>query len=199
MKTFNKQHGFTLLELLVAITIFAVVTTMAYGGLQTVLTSRDRITEQSNQLAELQLAFTIISRDLQQSIPRPVRDEFGDSRPALFSGASDQLLELTHNGAINLLDQNRSDLQRITYSLEDEQLIRKIWPTLDHAQAEDPQEMIIFNKVQNVEIRLLNEDGEWQQEWDDTDDIIAMPVAVEINIELEHWGTINRLIQITGN
>ena len=197
MKTIHRQCGFTLLELLVAVSIFSVVTTIAYAGLQTVLNSRDHITEQSKQLSELQLAFTILSRDLQQSVPRPVRDEFGDTMPALFSGTSDQLLELTHNGAINLLDQDRSDLQRITYTFEDEQLKRKIWPTLDRAQAEQPQEMVLLDKVQNIEIRLLDEDREWVQEWSDKN--IAMPVAVEINVELEHWGVVRRLLQISGH
>jgi general secretion pathway protein J len=145
----------------------------------------------------LQLAFTILSRDLQLSVPRPVRDEFGDSKPALLSGTSDQLLELTHNSAINVLDQDRSDLQRITYSFEDEQLKRKIWPTLDQAQSEEPHEMVLLNKVQNIEIRMLDEDGEWNQDWSDND--ITMPVAVEINVELEHWGVVKRLFQIPGH
>ena len=193
----NQQNGFTLLELLVAVSIFAVVTTIAYAGLQTVLNSRDRITEQSQKLAELQLAFTILARDLQQSVPRPIRDEFGDSKPALISGTNDQFLELTHNGSINLLNQARSDLQRITYTFEDEQLKRNIWPTLDRAQAEEPQEMILLDKVQNIDIRLLDEDGEWTQDWIDND--VAMPVAVEINVELEHWGTVKRLLQIPGH
>ena len=199
MKRVSWQCGFTLLELLVAITIFAIITTIAYGGLQTVLNSRDRITEQSEQLAELQLAFTIISRDIQQSVPRPVRDEFGTPVQALFSGASEQLLELTHNGAINLLDQNRSDLQRISYSLKDEQLTRNVWPTLDRSQSEDTQEMVLLKKVQNIEIRLLDEDGEWKQEWENADAEIMMPVAMEINIELENWGVIKRVLQIPGS
>ncbi|MDH5189805.1 MAG: type II secretion system minor pseudopilin GspJ [Gammaproteobacteria bacterium] len=198
MKRLHHQNGFTLLELLVAVSIFAVVTTMAYAGLQTILNSSDRITEQSKQLAELQLAFTILSRDLQLSVPRPVRDQFGDTKPAFYSGTADQLLELTHNGVVNLLDQNKSDLQRITYSFEEEQLKRNIWPTLDQTQAEEPQEMVLLDKVQNVEIRLLNENGEWGQDWSD-ENHIAMPVAVEVLVETAHWGVIKRLIQIPGH
>ena len=95
--------------------------------------------------------------------------------------------------------QNRSDLQRVSYSLKDNQLIRNIWPTLDRAPSEEPQEMVLLKKVQHIEIRLLDEEGEWKQEWNDADNINTMPVAVEINVELEHWGVIKRLLQITGH
>jgi len=193
----NKQHGFTLLELLVALTIFALISVMAYAGLQTVLESRDRITEQSRKLAELQLAFTILSRDIQLAVPRPVRDSFGDNQSAFASGTSSGLLSLTHNGNINLTEQAKSDLQRVSYVLEDGQFKRRIMKVLDGANEDNTAEFVLLNNVTNIDIRMLDSEGVWKSDWEQTDVLINMPRAIEINVELEGWGTIRRLIALT--
>jgi general secretion pathway protein J len=70
--------GFTLLELLVALAIFAVLATMAYAALNSVLTARKQVEAKSARLSALQTALMIMERDVEQAVPRGIRDEFGD-------------------------------------------------------------------------------------------------------------------------
>ena len=72
-----RQRGFTLLELLVALAIFALVSVMAYGGLASVLDQQFATDEIAGQLARLQKTYLLLQRDFEQLVPRPVRDEYG--------------------------------------------------------------------------------------------------------------------------
>ena len=77
--------GFTLLELLVALSIFAIVAVLAYGGLGTVLDQRILTEESAERLADLQKTYLIVQRDIEQLVPRAIRDEFGDEQAAHIS------------------------------------------------------------------------------------------------------------------
>ena len=79
--------GFTLLELLVAVAVFAVVGVMAYGGLQAVMSQQQRTNEHAQRLADLQLAYRVMQRDLEQLIDRPIRNEYGDTVVGLLRGS----------------------------------------------------------------------------------------------------------------
>lgn len=81
-----RMRGFTLVELLVAVAIFAVIAALAYGGLDSVIHQRTRTREVMHRLRTLQLAITIMTDDLSQIEPRPVRDPLGGAPlPALVS------------------------------------------------------------------------------------------------------------------
>ena len=84
MNTSSKQYqGFTLIELLVALSIFALLSVMAYGGLNSVLTARKQIEADATRLKQLQLAMLNIHRDIEQSVVRSIRNEYGDTREAM--------------------------------------------------------------------------------------------------------------------
>ena len=78
----QRDEGFTLLELLVALLVFAFLAVMAYGGLQVVLEAQKRTTEQAMRLGELQVFFTILGRDVEQIIDRDIRDSYGNKAAA---------------------------------------------------------------------------------------------------------------------
>ncbi|CAK0777772.1 general secretion pathway protein J [Gammaproteobacteria bacterium] len=80
------KRGFTLLELLIAIAIFAVLAAMAYGGLNTVLSSSRYAAIQVERLTRIQTAVTTISRDLVQVVNRSIRDEYGDKQLSFLGG-----------------------------------------------------------------------------------------------------------------
>ena len=95
------QRGFTLLELLIAMAIFAIMAVMAYGGLKTVLATRQAVTERAAELRQLQQTLQLLNEDLLQALPRSIRDELGDPEPAFIGGRSQLLLSLTRSMAQN--------------------------------------------------------------------------------------------------
>jgi general secretion pathway protein J len=65
----RQQTGFTLLELLIAVTLMAVLAVMSWRGLETVLLSRDRLNRSGDELQALTITFAQIDEDLRRSWP----------------------------------------------------------------------------------------------------------------------------------
>lgn len=196
-----RNAGFTLIELLVALMIFAILSVMAYGGLRLVLDARERMAARTDLLAELQMGFTLIGRDIEQAINRPIRDEFGDPMEAM-TGAGARM-EFTRAGWRNPAGLPRSELQRVAYFLDGGELRRASWPTLDRTQANEPGETVLLSDVAGFEFRFLMQDGEWLAFWPPPGDAAAtgapvLPRAVEITLETEHWGRVSRLFRTAG-
>ena len=64
----NFKRGFTLLELLVALSIFSILSVMAYGGLQSVITTKQSTEKAAERISEIQLVMMRISNDLRQAV-----------------------------------------------------------------------------------------------------------------------------------
>lgn len=205
MLTFNLKisQGFTLLELLVALVILAVIGIMAYSGLDTVLTARLQTDQQAAQLARLQMALIWLGRDLEQYIERPIRDQYGDKQPAL-QGTLSQL-ELTRAGKRNPAQLPRSSLQRVGYHLEDSTLWRSHWRVLDRAQDARPIQMALLNDIDEIKCRYLDEQRRWHEQW--PPDLLNAPFddethppptlkAIEITLNVGEWGRIVRLFRV---
>lgn len=84
----RRNGGFTLIELVVALAIFAVLSALVYSGLRTVLDARSHTDRQAARLAQLQTMFTLLERDVEQAVARRARDELGGILPAMRATAS---------------------------------------------------------------------------------------------------------------
>jgi len=196
--------GFTLLELLVALAIFAVIAVMAYSGLDTVLTARQQTDQHATQLARLQMAFIWLGRDIEQHINRPIRDQYGD-RQATLQGTISQM-ELTRAGWRNPAQQQRSSLQRVAYHLEEKTLWRSYWRVLDRAQDAVPIRMGLLKEVNEIQLRYLDEHLRWHEQWPPLNFSNGAPneqansnqtlKAIEVTLTVEKWGRLTRLFRI---
>jgi general secretion pathway protein J len=205
-----KHRGFTLLELLVALAIFAVIATLAYNGLNTILMLRTQTDHYANQLAHLQMVFTWLERDIEQSVGRPIRDEYGDLQPALQGTKSS--LELTHAGWRNPAQLPRSSLQRVVYVIQGKTLSRTYWQVLDRAQDSQPIQVELLNEVDNLQFRFLDNQFQWHNQWPPLDLFTLPPtsppaekipppvtlIAIEVTLTVENWGRLIRLFQVTA-
>ena len=201
--------GFTLLELLVALAVFAIMATAAYSGLRSVLFTRAAVEEENRRLAAVQLAVFRLEQDIEQALPRGVRDEYGEPQPALRGGEllNDALI-LTRAGWDNPLGQPRASLQRIAYRLREGRLWRLYWTVLDRGGALEPRETLLLDQVSAFRARFLDQSGAWQNAWpppassaaDDSlpPDLNMLPRAVEITFTLKDWGAITRLLPLPG-
>ncbi|HAS52571.1 MAG TPA: type II secretion system protein GspJ [Gammaproteobacteria bacterium] len=200
--------GFTLLELLVALAVFAIMATAAYSGLRSVLFTRAAVEAQNRRLADVQLAVFRLAQDIQQATPRGIRDEYGDPEPALRGGdLLDDVLILTRTGWDNPLGQSRATLQRVAYRLREGRLWRLHWDVLDRGGAVAPRETLLLDQVQEFRTRFLDQADEWRNDWpppvdesaeDQQPDPNQPPRAVEITLTLEDWGAITRLLPLSG-
>ncbi len=211
----HRQSGFTLLELLVAIGIFALMAAMAYGGLNNLLKNRQATDEHAARLTQLQTSFLWLGRDIEQTVNRRIRDEYGDSQRALSSAEVGLYqLELTRGGWRNPAGRTRSNLQRVAYSVRENQLIRSYWNVLDRAQDSKPLETVLLDGVTRMELRFLSANGssqgaaqnQGQQAWSDDWPSNALgtqpsndpPLAVEVTLETEAEGRLTRLFRVPG-
>lgn len=208
-----RQSGFTLLELLVAIGIFALMAAMAYGGLNNLLKNSQITDEHAARLTQLQTSFLWLGRDIEQIANRRIRDEYGDSQLALSSTEVGLYqLEFTRGGWRNPVGRARSNLQRVAYSVRENQLIRFYWNVLDRAQDSKPLEVVLLDGVNRMELRFMSgsgsaqKSGQGKQEWTDAWPSSALgtqpsddpPLAVEVILETEAEGRISRLFRVPG-
>lgn len=130
MNSRNTAVGFTLIEILVALTIFAVLATMTSYILFHAANVDTHIKSQSNALHQLEFTVTLLRRDSEQVTIRAVRANQGSTIPA-FIGHSDWA-EWTRGGYRNDNGlERRSTLKRVAYLCQRGILIRRTWPFLD--------------------------------------------------------------------
>ncbi len=192
----RRSSGFTLFEVLVAVSIFAVIGVIAMTNLIQVGRSGERIEQADRQLSRLQFALARVGKDVLQLAPRPVRDRYGDSQPAL--KLAEQRLSLTRSGWSNLLQQKRSTLQRVEYRLEDERLWRRFWPLLDQGFEEQPVDQPLLEGVEDLQWRLLTRGKKEHERWPLEQALPAdqTPVAVEMSFRLAGFGRVERVFEL---
>lgn len=204
----TRAAGFTLVELLVALAVFAVMSAMAYTGLAAVLEARESVDAALERTATIQGTMHRIQADLEQAVKRPIRDGYGDLQPAL-SNTPEDGLQFTRGGWRNPLSEPRSHLQRVAYRVDEEdQLVRLHWRMLDRAQDSAPVETVLLEDVENVEWRFLSDGGEWIDAWPPANLAASpsaigsgstlMPAAVELRMEAPAWGDIRYVFAIPG-
>ena len=209
----KRQYGFTLVEVLVAMAITAFIGTVAYISFDTAMEGGEQSREKLSQLNDLDRAMNLLERDLQQAIGRSIVAGFGETQSAFeglaqadFTGFETYLIRFTRAGWHNPQQQLRSELQRVAYRLSEEQLWRDHWPYVDMADDVPPLQLPLLKGVKQVRLRYLRPEAplRWEQEWPvglsagsgAIGASEALPLAVEITLELEEWGEITRLFML---
>ena len=200
MRHRQPTRGFTLLELLVAIAVFATLSVMAYGALREVMASSAHVEAEVEKLARLQLTFTWLERDLAQAIGRPVRDAYGDHAHAMLGGdLGTELLLFTRAGHSNPAQSaRRSSLLRVGYRLDEKRFSRVFWPVVDAVQGTEPVQRELLDNVNSVSLRFLNHSVAWQPSWPtdiQSSALTCVPAAVEVTLDVDGLGEVRRLIR----
>lgn len=199
----RRNRGMTLIELLVAVFAFAVMSTLAYSALGQMLSNSDVLNSRMQRVQEVQIAMRYLESDLLQTAPRPVRDELGENyRLAVQSDLSSQFaLELTHSGWSNPAGLPRSTQQRVAYQLVDGELRRYHWYVLDRTFSNEPVETVLIDNADSLLFRFLDASGEWTEQWppqlaSQAVSLTNRPRAVEIRLTLADEGELRRIVEV---
>lgn len=199
----KRTSGFTLLELLLAITIFSIISTITYSGLKIVLDAERQISEHMERLSKLQICLSLMQRDMEQAVNRAIRNEFGDTLDTLIGGEkSDLFIEFTRGGYPNPMQLPRSSLQRIGYQLEDGVLYRISWQVLDRAPDSTSKKIQLLENITSIKLTYFDQQMKPVNQWppadlnggDETQN--PLPKAIELNLEIEKIGKIRRLFRV---
>jgi len=202
----KKPHhyaGFTLIEVIIAMSIFAIVSIMAYSGLHSVISSKTHTEAALSRLQELQLTMLAVTGDLQHLTPRTIQDALGGQQLSLTTQNSDLIVAFTRSGWRNPAKQVRSTLQRVAYLLDDDKLIRRHWLHVDRANDDQFIERTLITNIETLQLRFLDDKNQWQEDWPSinnnaatTGNKISLPIAIEITLKMHDWGEIKRLVKV---
>jgi len=193
--TKNKHlSGFTLLEMLIAIAIFAMIGIAANSVLSTVMKNDEVTKEFATRLKSLQQGFGALERDLGQMVARTPRLSSGE-RGSHFFQAGDNILDSETEALVfyrlGWLNPDgmlpRGSLQSVAYVVQNGRLERWYYPYPEPVSGAEPLKSLVIDHVLSIEYSFYMDD-KWQQQVDGT----VMPKGIAMEIELEGLGKIQR-------
>jgi general secretion pathway protein J len=172
-----------------------------------------------NRTSELSKALRMISRDVNQSVNRSIRDELGFTEPAMIGGDSYRgMLGLTRSGWMSMGSTPRSHLERVYYYVDDNTLYRMRSTVLDRSYRLDPDNptvpgdgaVAMLEGVTRFEVVFLSpelisslpsrpSDGtldtsRWLRDWGvEGTPNQDLPVALEIRLTIDGLGDMERV------
>jgi general secretion pathway protein J len=219
----RSQRGFTLLELIVVIGIFAIFAAMAYGGLDSVLKTRVHIEQGLARTEEYDRAYLRMRNDFQSAASRGVRGTDGTLAPPFVYDSYTKRVEFTRGGWQNLLNLPRATLERVSYLLDDgtadpnarnavrrnfddQRLVRRSWYVLDRAPQTQSVDIVLLDHVKALTFRFLDDSSTWQESWatgnngsfgdPNANAALPSPRAIEIKLTTKDWGDLKFLFAV---
>lgn len=196
----KSKSGFTLIEILIALAIFAILATLTSSAMYQAFNTRARVAKQAERLVTLQLAIAIIERESAQVIDRAIRGNEMHIFPA-FTGQNN-VVEFTRSGNINpLYEEKRSNLKRVAFLCRQQQLIQRSWKVLDPINREQFEEKVLLDNLSKCQFAFLNENLQVLNEWrantmQQAANSSSVPKAIQLNLSLADWGDLSLLFPL---
>ncbi len=193
-------RGFTLLEVLIAIALFAILSLAATSMLTTVIESSDAAKSRSEKLNEIQRAFLVMERDFLQMTRRKVRlegdaplDNFIYSNESSYSTDTQGIAFVRQSWRNPGLMLPRSDVQAVSYQLEDDVLMRMHYLFVDAVVGAEPKMRPLITAVTKIDFEFHN-----GKKWVKEIPAKELPLAIAIEIEIDDFGFIRRQFLVPG-
>lgn len=205
------EKGFTLMEVLVAISIFALIGVASYRVLSSVMQADERIAIRSEKMRVINRAFWLLQQDAEQLVKRNVRDNSGvvAENYLRVQNGSDLPLQFTRGGRANPLGLPRSSMQRVAYAVgphpdyekndsphyhEDRSyLLRYTWPMLDGSgDKTKAQVQVVLPDIVSMSVGVLTKQGT-QSTWPIAN---ADPLALQFEFTLKDGNQLKRAYKL---
>jgi general secretion pathway protein J len=196
----RKERAFTLVELLVALAIFALISAFAYRGLSVLMDSRAHLERDSRKWRDLALFVGRFERDVQATLDRPAVGPSGTPQAPVSSlldlGGSTTTtgLAITRSGA-SLYANALAGPQRVGYRLAEGRVERLAWTAVDAAPRASVASTPVLEDVRALTFRFLDRTLEWRREWA-LPATQGTPLAVEMTVEMAGGERIVRIVEI---
>jgi len=196
--------GFTLVEMLVALFIFAIISAAGVSIVTYGIDAKAATREATNRLRDVQIARALLKADLAQPVQRPVRDAYGDNRLPAFSGGITRqgdgtLMSFVRGGWANPGQvEARSTLQFVQYAVVDGKFIRRSRLRLDATANTPDDERVLLSGVSNVEVRFYS-GGQWaDRHGTGRKGEAGLPDAVALDMDVAGFGHLTQLFLVRG-
>jgi general secretion pathway protein J len=176
----KSNTGFTLIEIMIALIIFAIIASITARSIQNTLITRESLTKNSAQIAKWQLAITLLEKDFNQIVDRPIRTEKMRLKASLFGTSN--YVEFTRQGvyAVNN-NEHSSNLQRAAWLCENGSLIRRHWQVLDPINSKLYTDQKFLDNLQMCKFAYITPQHTIASKWN-TDTNSHMPLAIQITL-----------------
>jgi general secretion pathway protein J len=155
----NNEAGFTLIEMLVSLFIFSLISVGTMAAMGSSLDMRDRVNQGMEELTQIQSARAIMRADFERLSLRKRRDILGSFEPYVLTTDGEALISFTRLGRENPGGlEPRGDAERIEYHFRDKALVRQSWPTANPNVASEPRELILLDELSSVRLEFLATD-----------------------------------------
>ncbi len=191
----HSQRGFTLVEMLIALTIFGMLTAGGVALLSFSVSSQEMTQRQLDTVASIRRAGALLTADLAQATARPWRDGEGNQQPAFYGapGREARVMVLVRAGWDNPDQLPRASLQRVEYRLQSGRLLRIGYANVDGGGAAAVTTLI--RDVEQMSLRFRDREGAWRSDWQGAD-AYDLPVAVELIVSSPRFGPVRQLFLV---
>ena len=196
-------RGFTLIEMLVALAVFAVIGIISAQLLSQMISFTDTAQSRGERLVNFHRVVEIMRRDFQQLTYRSVRDELGEPTYEVSIGVG-SLIEFSRKGWMNPNLRHRSEIQRVAYDLRGDRVFRQYWLVLDRSPDTLPVEQVLMRGVTLANVIAIDQLGSETYFWPPTpdaeseDEDVPALAAIKFEIETAEFGPIVQIWNVPG-
>ena len=157
------KKGFTIIEVLVTLIILSMIAIISSNILQSSIESEKVSSLRLNSIKELNLASSILRRDIRQIANVSIKDFYGNKiNGTFFSELGSENLMFTTK--VKSFSNEVSPLKRVQYVIENKNFIRKQYYSSNPYNQDEFTKSIIINDIDNLKLSFLNE-NKWHQSW----------------------------------
>lgn len=186
-----KNRGFTLIEVLVALSIFAILASITSTAMMHAFNTKERLAQQSNQLHTLERAILLFKQDVQQILIRAIlTDEFHSFPPFI---GQPHYIEWTRGGVVNPMGTDQGNtLQRVAFLCKNGQLYRRHWQVLDGPHRKQYHDQLLLDHLTHCQFQFVTQNKQMLPVFREE----TLPQAIQITLEFTNWGKMSLLLVI---